>query len=234
MTRTKPGAVGRRDPRLIPLGVGRSSPPLHSIEGIDMKVRSRSGFTLIELLVVIAIIGVLIALLLPAVQSAREAARRIQCTNNLKQIGIALHTYHSAANSFPPGRMKPYLGNFSGSVTGECYKGGIAVHMHIAPFMEGNNLYNAFNFAAGRFRVPPSGPPNCPQNLTVVITKNTLFMCPSDPDPQFSVPNSLGTVAVSICSYRYNVGATICESTAWADSGATMDPWTTNCSADVN
>jgi len=196
--------------------------------------RQPSGFTLIELLVVIAIIAVLIGLLLPAVQAAREAARRIQCVNNLKQIGIGLHNYHSASGSFPPGRMKPYLGNFSGSPTDPCYKGGISVHMHLAPYMEGTNLFNSFNFALGRFRVPPSGSPNCPYNLTANNVKLTVFMCPSDPDPNLTATSSVGTGNLSICSYRYNIGATICESSAWADSGATQDPWTTNCLADIN
>jgi prepilin-type N-terminal cleavage/methylation domain-containing protein/prepilin-type processing-associated H-X9-DG protein len=185
--------------------------------------RRASGFTLIELLVVIAIIGVLIGLLLPAVQAAREAARRAQCTNNLKQIGLALHNYHSAFDSFPPGRMSPYLGNFAGG-PGECWQGGIAVHMFVAPFMEATNMFNAFNFSTSRVRVPPSGPPNCPQNVTVVLLRSQAFICPSESkDPRITPVNN----------YRYSIGATICQSTAWFDSGATLSPWTANCRAEV-
>src|SRR6476646_2853430 len=122
-----------RQPRLIGLGVPSS---LH-FGGTDMATRRR-GFTLIELLVVIAIIGVLIALLLPAVQMAREAARRAQCTNNLKQIGLALHNYHSTMHVFPPGRFNTHR-----AVMGNCW----GLYSQILPQLEQQALHDSFNFS---------------------------------------------------------------------------------------
>ncbi|MDB5387204.1 MAG: xcpT 26 [Planctomycetaceae bacterium] len=97
----------------------------------------RRGFTLIELLVVIAIIAVLIALLLPAVQQAREAARRTQCKNNMKQLGLALHNYHDTTGSFPPGAIWP-SGMFSGPRT--------SYMVHLLPYFDGANVYGQVNF----------------------------------------------------------------------------------------
>ena len=102
----------------------------------------RPGFTLIELLVVIAIIAVLIALLLPAVQAAREAARRAQCTNNMKQLGLAMHNYHSANNCFPPG------GTNASTSAGQVAQGWgcWSAQSMMLPYMEQTTIYNAINF----------------------------------------------------------------------------------------
>ena len=126
----------------------------------------RRAFTLIELLVVIAIIGVLIALLLPAVQAAREAARRSQCTNNLKQIGIGLHNYHAALNCFPPGYLSA-----RDPVTFDNDGPGWAWASQSLGSMEQGALFNSINFALG-----VESPANQTARLTILAT----FLCPSD------------------------------------------------------
>jgi prepilin-type N-terminal cleavage/methylation domain-containing protein/prepilin-type processing-associated H-X9-DG protein len=130
----------------------------------------RSGFTLIELLVVIAIIGVLIALLLPAVQSAREAARRAQCTNNLKQIGLALHNYHSAVGAFPMGNARAY--EAPGVVTDWGTFSALAM---LLPYLEQAPVYSSCNFSWNIWYGWGD-----PINRTVWNTKIDAFMCPSD------------------------------------------------------
>ena len=110
------------------------------------------GFTLIELLVVISIIGVLIALLLPAVQAAREAARRAQCVNNLKQIGVALFNYESAIGAFPPGYID-YQNNPNNTPDLDMGPGWGWAAMSL-PFLEQQPLYNAINFSLGIITTP--------------------------------------------------------------------------------
>jgi len=137
----------------------------------------RRGFTLIELLVVIAIIAVLIALLLPAVQAAREASRRTQCIDNLKQIGIALHNYHDTQGTFPPTR----IGNDQGSNDSNAASGFVALLAQI----EQAPLYNAWNFNL-QFNDPsvtanPIVAMIKPQaNSTVAGIRVAVFVCPSD------------------------------------------------------
>jgi prepilin-type N-terminal cleavage/methylation domain-containing protein/prepilin-type processing-associated H-X9-DG protein len=152
--------------------------------------RQRAGFTLIELLVVIAIIAVLIALLLPAVQAAREAARRIQCVNNLKQIGLALHNYHSSLNSFPVGFLYAYRGVLPNSSPSQYRWSALA---QMTPFLEQANLYNALNFDFPIAHQPTSSGalfwPYFPANTTAMATEVSLFLCPSDGAP----PPAAGT-----------------------------------------
>ena len=105
-----------------------------------------SGFTLIELLVVIAIIAILIALLLPAVQQAREAARRTQCKNNLKQIGIALHNYHDTHSCLPPMKIWANGIDCPGGPDGWTNTGGWSWRVMILPFVEQSTMYNQINF----------------------------------------------------------------------------------------
>ncbi|MHC2066802.1 DUF1559 family PulG-like putative transporter [Bremerella sp. T1] len=151
-----------------------------------MRAFTRRGFTLVELLVVIAIIGVLIALLLPAVQQAREAARRMQCSNNLKQIGLSLHNYHDVHLVFPPG----WVGNGTNwsSNTGSnkyCNSNG-ANHgapwtVLILPFLELANLHDTFDFTATFSSNSNDTPaPNGPKQVRV-----DAYQCPTDPAGSF-------------------------------------------------
>jgi prepilin-type N-terminal cleavage/methylation domain-containing protein/prepilin-type processing-associated H-X9-DG protein len=136
--------------------------------------RWRRGFTLIELLVVIAIIAVLIALLLPAVQSAREAARRAQCTNNLKQLGLAVHNYHSTYNCLPAEDM--WMGATFGDQSGNGSWGWNASWpVCLLPNLEQTPLYNAYN---------QGWAPDQPQNSTVAYTVIATLLCPSDGQKQ--------------------------------------------------
>jgi prepilin-type N-terminal cleavage/methylation domain-containing protein len=141
-----------------------------------MKVKLRNGFTLVELLVVIAIIGILVGLLLPAVQAAREAARRMQCSNNLKQCGLALMNYESAFKVLPPSRIALSSPNFEQSW-----------QKMILPFMEQTPLYDRFNHNLSWWNQL-----NVPASTVTVPT----YLCPSAPQvrdvPTTALYNALG------------------------------------------
>jgi len=152
--------------------------------------RSRDGFTLIELLVVIAIIAVLIALLLPAVQAARAAARRMACTNNLKQLALATHNYESALGVFPPGQMKLTTKPPS----------GVTVFVNMLPYIEQQPLYNMWNFA------------NCFDNLYGTTARSATvlnaLLCPADIIPTNPVQNgNTSNEWYGITSYGGNAGS---------------------------
>ena len=164
---------------------------------------SRTGFTLVELLVVIAIIGILVGLLLPAVQAAREAARRMQCQNNLKQLGLANHNHESTFKSIPPYNNGQW-GDHAGFVTPGRYgitistAPGFGPMVFLMPFMEQSNMYNQFEKSRGYPVHSQASPPQIPSGATFKVPEGEpwwfinndwnlgqyelgIFQCPSDP-----------------------------------------------------
>lgn len=163
-----------------------------------IKTNARSGFTLIELLVVIAIIGILVGLLLPAVQAAREAARRMSCTNNLKQIVLAMHNYESALKRLPA--------NYT---TGTGISGNFSVFAQLAPYYEQANLESLIDFARPLNIGCCPGVMQAPHD-TAAATDISILQCPSESEPmQFSVVTLNGsgpTQTYSGTNYHMNLG----------------------------
>src|SRR5215831_9899215 len=158
-------------------------------EGFTVGIsRRRGGFTLVELLVVIAIIGILIAILLPAVQSAREAARRTQCKNNLKQLVLANQNYESAKKVYPP------------SVLLASNVGAWSAQARLLPFVEENSLYQSIDFSLGYSnQVTTAG-------QAVKLTKIGLLTCPSEQNAKPKLNSTTGAIDNWYINYAVNVG----------------------------
>jgi prepilin-type N-terminal cleavage/methylation domain-containing protein/prepilin-type processing-associated H-X9-DG protein len=155
---------------------------------------NRRAFTLIELLVVLAIIGILLSLLLPAVQQIREAAARMQCQNNLKQVGLACHNYHDANQCLPPGYLA--TGPYSDGATDTAPGWGWAAFL--LPYLEHEPLFRQFNF----------GQPV--QNAAAIQTVVKVYLCPSDTPPttpfQLTGPTGSPVALAAPCSYAASCG----------------------------
>jgi prepilin-type N-terminal cleavage/methylation domain-containing protein/prepilin-type processing-associated H-X9-DG protein len=147
---------------------------------------SRRGFTMIELLVVLAVIGLLCALLIPAVQAAREAARRTQCINNLRQLGIAINSYAGDNNFLPAG------------FNGQLWQEGFSMHVSLLRYLEQPALYNSINFNTGFGAMYGAGRPN----QTAGNARLSVFLCPSDREAGEKLPDMLGrTNYAGNCGY---------------------------------
>lgn len=165
---------------------------------LNLNTNRRLGFTLVELLVVIAIIGILVGLLLPAVQSAREAARRMQCSNNLKQLALATHNYESAYKKFP------------GPAAGSLY--GYSFQAKLLPFVEQANLHNLIDYQQPLLQGLPWRPSLNPALAPVVDVPLGVFLCPSDPGEVFYVENGQTWAGLNyVVNAGPGVGLTYCS-----------------------
>lgn len=158
--------------------------------------RRRPAMTLIELLVVVAIIGLLIALLLPAVQAARESARRARCQNKLRQIGLGLHAYHNACRSLPVGCVERRWGTSAAWLK----KKQFAWSMYLLPYLEQGNLYD---------QIDQDAPFDSPANKAIAAQVIDVYLCPSQPRPK------LLTAGRGPCDYGGMAGEIITKKTPW-------------------
>ncbi len=164
--------------------------------------KGKPGFTLIELLVVLGVVSLLLAMLLPAVQSAREAARRAQCQSNLHQIGLALHAYEADYQCFPILNTNVTIRTNDPEVQLHPYSGEYSAHSRLLPYLELRPLYDSVNFRAGTIPTDiyaaslPEAANLYEINATVITSRVTTFLCPSD----------RGSLTASGTNYRCNVG----------------------------
>jgi prepilin-type N-terminal cleavage/methylation domain-containing protein/prepilin-type processing-associated H-X9-DG protein len=185
----------------------------------------RRGFTLIELLVVISVISVLIALLLPAVQSAREAARRAQCTNNLKQIALACHNYESATGSFP-------MGNVATNVTTDGFGPACSqvkeysAFCYILPYMEQAAGYNAYNFIWPSDMYPKTA--STAANATAGTQLIASYICPSD-QPALPADPRIYYLPISQASYGENRGRLENIYLNWVNNAGVATQYASTC-----
>ena len=159
----------------------------------------RKAFTLIELLVVIAIIAILVSLLLPAVQQAREAARRTQCKNNLKQLGLALHNYHDVSLTFPPGWFDNNVG-----FPGNAGTGRWTWTAHVLPYVDQGPLYNQLDVGNSR---PQEVFQDVATLRPLIQQPYSAFRCPSDTGPDVNSARTVGGVQISTNNYMGNNGS---------------------------